>query len=71
MSVQDAHFNLGCKSTRVSIHPMCRFKIFIANTINSFAIVSIHPMCRFKNRTLECRKVNGEFQYILCVGSRE
>ena len=36
----------------VSIHPMCRFKIYFFNAINGNCKVSIHPMCRFKQQNI-------------------
>ena len=54
---------------RVSIHPMCRFKIFNRIIAILSNLVSIHPMCRFKDNGGTGNGNDNGFQYILCVGS--
>ena len=56
--------------SKVSIHPMFRFKIFIFYKNYCVQMVSIHPMFRFKNFFIvSIASFNSLFQYILCFGS--
>ena len=58
------------RSSRVSIHPMFRFKKCNSIMINISFCVSIHPMFRFKTVCLSNNPTLPSFQYILCFGSR-
>ena len=62
---------LNNRNQQVSIHPMCRFKVYFCYRCCSYFKVSIHPMCRFKDSLTSTTTTSTVFQYILCVGSRK
>ena len=69
VSVQEHRIRYKLSTYRVSIHPMCRFKCYVApnNDTNPEFQYILCVGSRFANKAFETS--SKEFQYILCVGS--